>query len=230
MALDFEHQVLVAAPGHQRLAPAMPPRPTIGKGKRLFDMAFAAAALIALSPVFLVIAVMLRLRERGPVFFAHSRVGQNGQTFRCLKFRTMRENGDEMLARMLAIDPIARREWEEAQKIDRDPRVTRLGAFLRRTSLDELPQFWNVLRGDMSIVGPRPVTRGEAAKYGRHFADYCKVKPGITGAWQVGGRSDTSYEHRVALDVDYVRNGSFAEDLRIVFKTVGVVLAQRGAC
>ena len=207
----------------------MPPRPTIGKGKRLFDMAFAAAALIALSPVFLVIAVMLRLRESGPVFFAHSRVGQNGQTFRCLKFRTMRENGDEMLARMLAIDPIARREWEEAQKIDRDPRVTRLGAFLRRTSLDELPQFWNVLRGDMSIVGPRPVTRGEAAKYGRHFADYCKVKPGITGHWQVSGRSARTYAERVALDKDYVRHRPFRRDIAILLKTVKVVVSGSGA-
>ncbi|WP_292022624.1 sugar transferase [Maritimibacter sp. UBA3975] len=198
--------------------------------KRGFDILFSTLALIALSPVFAVVTLMLRLREPGPVFFSHERVGIDGRTFRCHKFRTMREDGDRRLQWVFAIDPIAREQWDAEQKLDRDPRVHSLGDLLRRTSIDELPQFWNVFKGDMSIVGPRPITMAEAEKYGHHFADYCSVKPGITGAWQVGGRSDTSYAQRVVLDVDYIRNASLVDDIQIVYKTVGVVLAQRGAC
>lgn len=203
--------------------------PDIPLGKWLFDKAFAATALIALAPAMLAIAAALKLREPGPVFFAHTRIGKDGRRFKCYKFRTMRADGDARLAWVFAIDPIARADWAAAQKLERDPRVHPLGDFLRRSSLDELPQFWNVLKGDMSIVGPRPIVQDEIAKYGRHFADFCAVRPGITGAWQVGGRTDTDYDQRVALDVEYVRTASFRGDLRIVLKTIGVVLKQRGA-
>lgn len=204
--------------------------PDIPLGKWLFDKAFAAVALITLAPAMLVIALVLRLKAPGPVFFAHTRIGKDGRRFKCYKFRTMRADGDARLAWVFEIDPIARADWAAAQKLERDPRVHPVGQFLRRTSLDELPQFWNVLKGDMSIVGPRPIVDDEIERYGRHFADYCAVRPGITGAWQVGGRTGTDYDARVALDVDYVRNASFRGDLRIVLKTVGVVLKQRGAC
>ncbi|TYB82415.1 sugar transferase [Maritimibacter fusiformis] len=198
-------------------------------GKWLFDKAFAALALMALAPTMGLIALILKLRDPGPVLFAHTRIGKDGRRFKCYKFRTMRADGDARLAWVFAIDPIARADWQAAQKLERDPRVHPFGGFLRRTSLDELPQFWNVLKGDMSIVGPRPIVDDEIEKYGRHFADYCAVRPGITGAWQVGGRTDTDYEARVALDVDYVRTARFRDDLSIVFRTVGVVLKQRGA-
>lgn len=229
MAFDFEPQVSVAAPEHMSGISAEAQGRARRTLKRAFDILFSGVALTLLAPVFGVIALALRLREPGPVFFSHKRVGLDGKEFRCLKFRTMRTDGDRRLEWVFSIDPIARTEWETDQKLARDPRVHAIGNVLRRTSLDELPQFWNVLKGDMSIVGPRPITWGESDKYGQHFADYCSVKPGITGAWQVGGRSETSYDYRVGLDVDYVRHATFLDDIRIVFKTVGVVLAQRGA-
>ncbi|MEX0283504.1 MAG: sugar transferase [Paracoccaceae bacterium] len=197
--------------------------------KFLFDKVFAAVCLILLAPVMLAVVIAIRASGNGPVLFAHERVGQGGRTFKCLKFRTMRPNSQPDLDAWLQIDPIVRDEWETQRKLERDPRVDRVGYFLRATSLDELPQFWNVLRGDMSIVGPRPVTRAEVERYGAHFADYSSVRPGITGIWQVSGRSDTTYERRVALDVSYVRSWSMWQDLRIVARTVGVVLVGRGA-
>lgn len=232
MAFDIESRAAVVQPAPGRIARPSPVRVRQSRhvgAKRAFDILFSVLALVFLAPVIGVVALLLRLSEPGPVFFAHMRVGKGGRAFRCYKFRSMRADGADRLAALLAIDPVARAEWQAEQKLDRDPRVHRIGAILRRTSLDELPQFWNVLKGDMSVVGPRPVTMDEAERYGRHFADYCRVKPGITGAWQVGGRSDTSYEERVGMDVDYVRNGTLAGDLRIVAKTVGVVLGQRGA-
>ena len=197
--------------------------------KRVFDRVFAAMALVLLAPVFGVIAALLALREGGPVFYAHRRIGLNGEMFDCLKFRTMRIDGDRRLAWVFEIDPIARADWNAQQKLERDPRVHAFGDFLRRTSLDELPQFWNVLRGEMSVVGPRPIVAGEIEKYGTHFGEYCSVLPGITGAWQVNGRSETSYEERVALDMDYIRNAGFLDDMRIVLKTLIVVLRRDGA-
>lgn len=198
-------------------------------GKWLFDRVFAAFALIALAPLMGAIAALLYLREGGPVIYAHRRIGLDGRPFPCYKFRTMRSDGDRRLAWVFEIDPIARADWNANQKLERDPRVHRIGDFLRRTSLDELPQFWNVLVGDMSIVGPRPIVRDEAEKYGANFGEYCSVRPGLTGAWQVSGRSETSYEERVALDMDYIRNATFLDDLRIVLKTVIVVLRRDGA-
>lgn len=203
--------------------------PGIPWAKWAFDKAFALFALIALAPAMAAIAATLKLRDPGPVFYAHRRIGKDGRSFKCYKFRTMRTDGDRLLEWVFKIDPIARADWAADQKLLCDPRVHRIGRFLRKTSLDELPQFWNVLKGDMSIVGPRPIVTAEVQKYGRHFADYCSVRPGITGAWQVGGRNDTGYDERVALDVDYARNATLFDDFRIVLKTVGVVLKQRGA-
>lgn len=201
----------------------------ISLGKLAFDKAFAALALLTVAPLMLAVAIALKLGDRGPVFYRHRRIGQNGKAFYCYKFRSMRTDGDALLADLLANDPAARAEWDRDQKLADDPRVHPVGRFLRKTSLDELPQFWNVLRGDMSIVGPRPIIADEAKKYGVHFADYCAVRPGITGAWQVGGRNLIGYADRVKLDVDYVHNATLLDDFRIVLRTVTVVLAQRGA-
>lgn len=201
----------------------------ISFGKLVFDKVFAAIALLTLAPVMLVIAVANRFGDKGPVFYRHQRIGQDGKPFQCLKFRSMRVDSAEVLAELLATDPVARAEWERDQKLSNDPRIHPVGQFLRKTSLDELPQFWNVLKGNMSIVGPRPIIAEEAKRYGRHFADYCAVRPGITGAWQVGGRNLVSYEERVALDVDYVRNATLMDDIRIVLRTISVVLRREGA-
>ncbi len=197
--------------------------------KVVFDRFAAALALLMIAPVMVVIAALILMRRDGPVFFSHVRVGRGGQLFRCHKFRTMVPSGAELFDRILAIDPIASEDWLVRRKVYRDPRVSRLGAFLRSTSLDELPQLWNVLRGDMSMVGPRPITEDELAHYGEHTRDYLSVRPGITGAWQVSGRSECTYAERVALDVDYVRNLSFAQDMRILLRTVDVVLRRQGA-
>lgn len=197
--------------------------------KRAFDKVFAVACLVFLSPVMFMIALAIRLSGEGPVLFAHSRVGHGGRSFDCLKFRTMRQDSEGELENLLRIDPIAREEWLEQRKLERDPRVDRLGYFLRSTSLDELPQLFNVLRGEMSIVGPRPITRPEIEKYGQNYSDYTTVRPGLTGIWQVSGRSDTSYERRVALDVSYIRSWSMFQDIRIVMRTFSVVLLGRGA-
>jgi exopolysaccharide production protein ExoY len=215
--------VCVARPAHDGT------RRRIGIGKLFFDKVFAVFALFTLAPVMVAIAVAIRIGDPGPVFYRHKRIGQNGELFDCVKFRSMRVGSAEVLAELLETDPVARAEWERDQKLSDDPRIHPVGRFLRKTSLDELPQFWNVLKGDMSIVGPRPIIEDEAKRYGAHFHDYCAVRPGITGAWQVGGRNDTSYDDRVALDVAYVRNATLFDDFRIVFQTVAVVLTQRGA-
>jgi lipopolysaccharide/colanic/teichoic acid biosynthesis glycosyltransferase len=167
--------------------------------------------------------------DGAPVLFGHYRVGCKGRLFRCLKFRTMYRESEQMLAELLARDPAARAQWERDQKLVDDPRVTPIGRFLRRTSLDELPQLINVLRGEMRLVGPRPVTVGELTRYGRVRWQYLSVTPGITGLWQVSGRNNTSYEERVALDARYVAQRSLALDLRILLRTVAVVLRRDGA-
>lgn len=202
---------------------------TIPVSKLLFDKLFSACALVLISPVLLLIYVAIKLEGDGPALFKHARVGIGGETFSCLKFRTMRTDAQESLAQVLDIDPIARDEWEESRKLHRDPRVSRLGAFLRKTSLDELPQFWNILIGDMSVVGPRPITWDETRYYSDDFRVYASVRPGLTGAWQIGGRSETTYKERVALDVNYVRNWSLGTDIGIVLKTIDVVLLRKGA-
>ena len=194
--------------------------------KRTMDICVSALALLVLSPVFLLTALLVRLYDLAPSLYAQTRVGRGGKLFKCYKFRTMVIDADEMKQSLANHN---HHKHGVTFKMPQDPRRTRLGRILRKTSIDELPQFWNVLKGDMSIVGPRPIIDEEAERYGPFFADYCAVRPGITGAWQVGGRNLTSYDHRVALDVDYVRNATLFDDLRIVLRTVAVVLTQKGA-
>jgi Undecaprenyl-phosphate galactose phosphotransferase WbaP len=196
--------------------------------KRLFDIGCVALLLLMLAPLFLAVAVAVRLSSPGPVFFGHNRIGRGGRHFRALKFRTMRV-GDHILRDHLAANPAAAAEWAASQKLKDDPRVTKIGAFLRATSIDELPQLWNVLRGDMSLVGPRPIVDDEVEKYGQVLALYLRVMPGITGLWQVSGRNNTSYEQRVWLDAHYVRNWSMTLDLYILVRTIGVVVRRDGA-
>jgi undecaprenyl-phosphate galactose phosphotransferase len=165
----------------------------------------------------------------GPAIFSHRRIGRYGLAFGCLKFRTMVPDAEDALRRLLESDPRARAEWERDFKLREDPRITPVGEFLRRTSLDELPQLWNVLKGEMSLVGPRPVIEEELERYGDQVGYYLETRPGITGLWQISGRNDTGYEDRVALDSWYVRNWSLWYDLVILVKTVGVVMRGRGA-
>ena len=197
-------------------------------GKRVFDIALSLAALAFLAPLLLVIIVMIR-SDGGPAFFAHTRVGRSGVPFRCLKLRTMVANAESELERLLATDPAARAQWEARFKLDDDPRISRIGRFLRATSLDELPQFINVLRGDMSLVGPRPIVEAELARYGEAQAWYLAQRPGLTGLWQVSGRSDVNYPERVRLDLRYLRSISFLQDLRIILATAGIVFSRQGA-
>ena len=197
--------------------------------KRAFDIVFALLALLFFAPLLLGIAALLKLREGGNVLFAQERVGRGGRRFRCLKFRTMVPDAQERLAEILETDPLARAEWEASRKLTNDPRISCLGHFLRRTSLDELPQFINVLKGDMSVVGPRPIVAEEMILYREHIVDYLAVRPGVTGLWQVSGRSDTTFDERVALDSRYVRSMGLLDDVRIVARTVGVLLNQKGA-
>jgi Undecaprenyl-phosphate galactose phosphotransferase WbaP len=197
--------------------------------KRTMDVLGAGALLLACLPVFLVLALMVRA-DGGPAFYGHERVGRGGRRFRCLKFRSMGTDSAERLAALLESDAEARAEWEATRKLKNDPRVTRVGRLLRSTSLDELPQLINVLRGEMSLVGPRPVPAAELdAEYGASAAHYLAVKPGITGPWQVSGRNDTSYDTRVALDVQYAVNPSLWTDIAILLKTPVVVILRRGA-
>jgi len=197
--------------------------------KRALDFIGAGVGLVLLSPFFLIVALMVRA-DGGPAFFAHQRVGRGGKLFGCLKFRSMVVDSQARLESLLANDPVARAEWEATRKLKNDPRITRIGRFLRSTSLDELPQLMNVLRGEMSLVGPRPVQEAEIDRYyGASAAHYMAVRPGITGLWQVSGRSETSYESRVALDVAYVSRPSLLADLSILLRTPVAVVSRRGA-
>jgi exopolysaccharide production protein ExoY len=196
--------------------------------KRLLDLLGALVLAIVFSPLMIAI-VLLMPRSGGSVIYKHRRVGRDGKMFECLKFRTMVPNADQVLRTLLEQDPVMKAEWVRDHKLRHDPRVTRIGHFLRRTSLDELPQIWNVVRGEMSLVGPRPVIREELLRYGRNVGAYLAAKPGITGLWQVKGRNDTDYRRRVVLDTYYVRNQSFILDMYILLKTTGVVLAGNGA-
>ena len=189
----------------------------------------ALLILVLLAPVMGVVAFLIWRRDGAPVLFAHYRVGHDGKLFRCMKFRTMYRDAERMLSELLAKDPAARAEWQREQKLLRDPRVTPIGHFLRRTSLDELPQLFNVLRGEMSLVGPRPITVSELTRYGRVRWHYLSVRPGMTGLWQVSGRNNTSYDERVALDRRYVEERSVWMNLQILLKTVKVVVARDGA-
>jgi undecaprenyl-phosphate galactose phosphotransferase len=192
-------------------------------GKRAMDVVASGTALLLLSPVMLTIAVLVK-RDGGPCLFGHGRLGKNGETFKCLKFRSMIHNSQEVLARHLAENPEARAEWEADHKLKNDPRVTKIGSFLRKSSLDELPQLINVLKGEMSLVGPRPIVAAEVVKYDRAIAHYYSVTPGITGLWQISGRNDVSYDQRVMLDSFYVRNWSLWRDIAIMLKTVPALM------
>ena len=203
-------------------------RPTL---KRAVDMSLALTLLVAVAPVILVAAALIRLRDRGPAFYAHRRVGRNGVPFDCLKLRTMAADADDRLSAHLAGCAEARAEWEATQKLRQDPRILgRLGRFLRRSSFDELPQLWNVVRGEMSLVGPRPIVEAELLHYQGFAKWYLSTRPGLTGPWQVGGRSDTGYAARVRLDVEYARNPSLRRDLAIIARTIPAVLRGQGAC
>lgn len=197
--------------------------------KRIFDLVCTIFGSILLSPLLLGLTLLVAVTNRGHVIFAHQRVGKNGKLFPCYKFQTMIPNAQQALEQYLKDNPEARREWEANFKLEHDPRVTRLGAFLRKTSLDELPQLWNVIRGDMSLVGPRPIITAEIERYGDYFREYSMVLPGITGMWQASGRSDVTYEERVAMDTWYVRNWSIWVDLMYLFKTITVVFSRKGA-
>ncbi len=201
-----------------------------GRVKRAFDIVIASLALLFLAPAFLTIALAIRLTDPGPIFFRHMRVGRHGMRFGCLKFRTMASDAEARLSQILHANPEAAAEWATMQKLRDDPRVTKLGAFLRKTSLDELPQLINVLRGDMSIVGPRPVTRSELNRYGRDRRYYLLVRPGITGLWQVSGRSSIGYEKRIRYDREYLEEWSWLGELWIILMTVPAVLSMRDAC
>jgi exopolysaccharide production protein ExoY len=213
-------------------------RPTIGVVRtrisrsteiiRIMDVTIAIAALVFLLPILLAVILTLAF-QGGPIFFSHRRVGLGGRGFQCLKFRSMVVDAEERLARLLRDCPQAREEWLADHKLRDDPRITRFGRFLRRSSIDELPQLINVLRGEMSIVGPRPIVEAEVTRYGRRIKAYCSVRPGITGLWQVSGRNDVAYRTRVAMDCIYARAASPRLYIWLVIATVPAVLMRRGS-
>jgi lipopolysaccharide/colanic/teichoic acid biosynthesis glycosyltransferase len=196
--------------------------------KRSMDVVLSALGLLALAPLLAVLAYGVS-RSGGPVFFGQMRVGLNGRTFKCYKFRSMVPEAERLLPLLLEKDAVLREEWRRHQKLTNDPRITRFGALLRKTSLDELPQLWNVLRGDMSLIGPRPILIEQYPMYGRAVKWYSAMRPGITGLWQVTARGDGDFQRRIALDCLYVRGYHPAHDLLILLKTIKVVLSGRGA-
>ena len=218
----------------------MPPTTQRISGKRLsgladalkhsIDFLVAGYSALILSPLLLMVSAILLVTQGRPIFIKHPRIGKGGVMFPCIKFRTMVNDGDAVLARHLAANPEARAEWEATRKLKDDPRVTAFGAILRKNSIDEIPQLLNILRGEMSLVGPRPITVPEAQLYGTRFADYTSVRPGLTGLWQVSGRSDiTDFEEVVKLDMTYIDNWSLQLDIKILLRTVAVVVKGRGA-
>jgi Undecaprenyl-phosphate galactose phosphotransferase WbaP len=193
------------------------------------DLAGSIILTVFLLPFIASISLLITLDSGFPVFYSQKRLGRGGRTFHIWKFRTMVNNSAQILDEYLASNPEVRREWSKSHKLRNDPRITRVGNFLRRTSLDELPQLWNVINGDMSLVGPRPIVNAEVEKYEKHFSMYVKATPGMTGLWQVSGRNHTTYQERVALDAYYVHNWSVWMDIHLLAKTVAVVLTGHGA-
>jgi len=222
MAYIFSHEVMILRVNNN-LA-----KRTSRFLKRAFDIVGALSIIIMLLPALLVLGFLVG-RDGGPPIYGHERVGMNGRKFKCLKFRSMVINSKEVLEEVLRTDPVARAEWDKDFKLKNDPRITKVGHFIRKTSLDELPQLWNVVRGDMSLVGPRPVIEDELCRYAGDVDYYLMAKPGMTGLWQVSGRNDVDYETRVYFDSWYVKNWSLWNDIAILFKTVGVVLKRDGA-
>jgi undecaprenyl-phosphate galactose phosphotransferase len=196
--------------------------------ERLFDVLGATISLVLTLPLFLIVAVGVRM-SGSPVIFSHRRIGRRGEAFDCYKFRSMVPDAERLLGDLLASDPEAKKEWERTHKLRNDPRVTRFGNFLRKSSLDELPQIFNVLKGDMSLVGPRPIVREELERYGNASSYFTAVRPGMTGLWQVVARSDCTYSRRVSLDKLYVKNKSIGFDIWLLWKTIGVVIKRVGA-
>ena len=213
------------------IAPRILDRNLIPKSRlaRIMDISLILLAAPYLILTFLVIMILIKLDSRGPVFYRQARIGRFGRKFHVYKFRTMVQNADQILQTYLENSPELKAEWLATHKLKKDPRVTRIGSILRKSSLDELPQLWNIIIGEMSLVGPRPIVDAEVEKYGKCFDLYIKVRPGLTGLWQVSGRNDTTYEHRVKLDEYYVLNRSLKLDLQILWKTVFVVLKKDGA-
>ncbi len=199
--------------------------------KRIGDIIFSLLILAIGSPIFILIGILVKLSSPGSVFYIQKRVGRNYKEFGCIKFRTMYKNADESLPNLLEKYPLMRKEFEKDFKLRQDPRITKLGRFLRRSSLDELPQFFNVLKGEMSVVGPRPIVSNEINKYSLFMEEVISVRPGLTGLWQVSGRNNLSYKKRVELDLIYARNRNFILDLEIIILTLGVLLfpMDRGA-
>lgn len=196
--------------------------------KRTFDILISGLSLIILSPIFLLIALLIKIDSKGKVFYKHKRIGKNGETIYLYKFRSMYSDSKERLEELLK-DPKIRKEWEENYKLDNDPRITKIGNILRKTSLDELPQLLNILNGDMSIVGPRPVIEDELEKYGFYKQKFLSVTPGLTGWWACNGRSCTSYEDRMKLELYYVNNRSILLDIKCIIKTAISVIKRDGA-
>lgn len=196
---------------------------------RFIDIIIASVAFILVLPLMILICFAIFLQDRGWPIFVHYRIGRGGKLFPCLKLRTMVRDADVRLRNLLETDPAARAEWEADQKLRKDPRITPLGLFLRKSSLDELPQLLNVIWGHMSLVGPRPIVPAEAARYGRYMQFYCAVRPGITGLWQVSGRNNIGYRRRVAMDTLYCRTRSVGGDLSIMVRTIPAVLINRGS-
>ncbi|MDC3089372.1 sugar transferase [Prochlorococcus sp. AH-716-N03] len=192
--------------------------------KTFFDIFFALIFLIVGFPIFFIIALLIKLSSRGPIFFSQERIGKNKKTFNCIKFRTMHPEADDILENLMINNEVLRKEFEETHKLKNDPRITNIGKFLRKTSLDEIPQFLNVIKMEMSIVGPRPIVKKEILKYGKSYKRVISLKPGITGLWQVSGRNNLSYKRRVILDCLYVDNMNPIIDLRIIIRTLGVIL------
>jgi lipopolysaccharide/colanic/teichoic acid biosynthesis glycosyltransferase len=199
--------------------------------KRYFDIVFSMVVILISLPITLMIAILIKLEDGGPIFYGAKRITIAGKEFKCWKFRTMVVDADKKLAQILNSDPEAKREWDLIFKLKNDPRITRIGKIIRKFSLDEIPQFINVFKGDMSIVGARPVVHSELIKHYKHNAGlYCSLKPGITGPWQVGPRVDMEdYNERVKLDMWYLQNLSFWLDLKIIYRTIFVVLNGKGA-
>lgn len=198
--------------------------------KRLFDIAFSSIILFVLLPVFLLIILLICCSSKGRPVYSHTRITRGGKPFRCYKFRTMHPDADERLQDLLKSNAEMQNEWENARKLKNDPRVTPIGQFLRKTSLDELPQFWNVLKGDLSVVGPRPIVKDEVEKYyGVKAQKILSIRPGLTGIWQTSGRSDTCYKKRVLMDEHYVDNRSLLLDIKLVAKTIPSMISTKGA-
>jgi undecaprenyl-phosphate galactose phosphotransferase len=198
--------------------------------KRFFDLVFSCLVLILGSPIFLIISLLIFISSPGPIFYGHKRVGRGGKIIKCWKFRTMKIGADKLLKQLLKKNPVLMKEWRLYYKLKNDPRITNLGNFLRKTSLDELPQFWNVLKGELSVVGPRPCVEEEVKEhYNEKAKKILSIRPGITGIWQTSGRNNISWDYRLKLDEEYVEKQNFFKDLKLIIKTVLIIFSSKGA-